>query len=249
MTYQQQTIGNATLYCGDCMEILPHLGMADALITDPPYSSGGMTIGAKSQQPGSKYVNSKKYAEFYGDNRDTRSWVMWMTLWLGQAFSRLHDNSYVMLFSDWRQLPSTTDALQAGGFLWRGVVPWNKTASSRAPHTGYFRHQCEYIVWGSKGPLKKSAHGGPWSGLITQRVIPQEKQHMTAKPLALMSELIRPVTPSGIILDPFMGSGTTGVSAVESGRGFIGIELSTEYFDIACTRIEKALREQVSAGL
>ena len=78
MPYQKQTIGNATLYCGDCMEILPRLSMADALITDPPYSSGGMTIGSKSQPPRSKYVNSKKYAEFYGDNRDTRSWVMWM---------------------------------------------------------------------------------------------------------------------------------------------------------------------------
>jgi hypothetical protein len=55
-----------------------------------------------------------------------------------------------MCFTDWRQLPMLTDVLQAGGFVWRGVMPWDKTESSRAPHTGYFRHQCEYVVWGPR---------------------------------------------------------------------------------------------------
>lgn len=241
MPYQKQVIGNAVLFCGNCMEILPTLSKADALIADPPYSSGGMTIGAKSQSPHAKYLASNtEYADFYGDNRDTRSWLTWMTLWLGQAFGRLNEGSYVMLFTDWRQLPSTTDALQGGGFTWRGVVPWDKTGSSRAPHTGYFRHQCEYVAWGSRGKLEKSAHGGPWQGFITQRVIPHEKFHMTGKPLPLMRELVKPVKPGGVILDPFMGSGSTGIAAVESGRQFIGIEMSTQYFDIACRRLEEA---------
>lgn len=118
-----------------------------------------------------------------------------------------------------------------------------KLASSRAPHTGYFRHQCEYVVWGSKGSLSKSDHGGPWPGFITQRVIPQEKLHMTAKPLRLMQELVEPVIPGGTILDPFMGSGTTGVAAVSSGRKFIGVEMSNHYFDVACKRLEEAQRD------
>ncbi|MCZ5321894.1 hypothetical protein O5699_04105 [Escherichia coli] len=85
-----------------------------------------------------------------------------------------------MVFSDWRQLPALTDAFQAGGVLWRGLVVWDKTQASRAPHTGYFRHQAEYVVWGSNGksrqmparwpvpgcdyaaccPVRKTAHDG-----------------------------------------------------------------------------------------
>ena len=72
---------------------------------------------------------------------------------------------------------------------------------------------------------------------------------MTAKPLALMDELIKPVQPSGVILDPFMGSGTTGVAAIASGRSFTGIELSTEYFDIACARIEKAVHDRLNTAI
>lgn len=245
MTVQKETIGNAVLYCGDSLELLQHDLVADALITDPPYSSGGINAGTRRCSAQEKYIGKSgpQYADFYGDNRDARSWSLWMTLWLGQSMKILKDGSYVLLFTDWRQLPATTDALQAGGYIWRGVVPWDKTASSRAPHTGYFRHQCEYVVWGSKGGLSKSGHGGPWPGFITQRVIPQEKLHMTAKPLKLMQELVEPVIPGGTILDPFMGSGTTGVAAVSSGRKFIGFEMSNHYFDVACKRLEEAQRD------
>ncbi len=66
---------------------------------------------------------------------------------------------------------------------------------------------------------------------------------MTAKPLSLMQELVEPVIPGGTILDPFMGSGTTGVAAVTSGRRFIGVEMSNFYFDVACKRIEEAQQQ------
>lgn len=236
----KQIIGNATLYCGDCMEILPQITGVDGLITDPPYSSGGMTIASRSAPALSKYLNNKSYNDFYGDNRDGRSWQLWVVLWLGRSFLGLNDGAYVMIFTDWRQLPLLSDAFQAGGFIWRGLVPWDKTASSRAPHCGYFRHQCEYIVWGSKGVLKKSTWGGPWPGLISVRVNPSEKHHMTGKPIPLMGELVQAIPPGGTILDPFMGSGSTGVAAVLTGRHFIGIELSEFYFDVACQRLEAA---------
>lgn len=80
---------------------------------------------------------------FSGDNRDQRSWCFWMTQWLALCQVRVKPGGYVMIFTDGRQLPMLTDAFQAGGFIWRGVIPWDKTESARAPHTGYFRHQCE----------------------------------------------------------------------------------------------------------
>ena len=63
-----------------------------------------------------------------------------------------------------------TDVLQAAGFVWRGVVPLNKGRGARAPHKGYFRHQCEYVVWGTNGRCRKAEHAGPFEGCIAGRV-------------------------------------------------------------------------------
>lgn len=79
-------------------------------------------------------------------------------------------------------VPVLTDAFQAGGLVWRGLIPWDKTEASRAPHKGYFRHQAEYVVWGSNGPLAIAEHGGPWPGVVRERVGHRTKFHMTGKP-------------------------------------------------------------------
>ncbi|EMY5694556.1 site-specific DNA-methyltransferase, partial [Escherichia coli] len=138
------------------------------------------------------------------------------------------------------QLPALTDAFQASGFTWRGIIAWNKGRGSRTPHTGYFRHQCEYIVWGSKGHLGKSP-SGPFDGCMTFPVIPSKKMHPTGKPEELMAELVRTANSGGTVLDPFMGSGTTGVAALKAGRRFIGIETSEHYFDVATQRLKTAI--------
>jgi len=245
---QVEKIGSATLYCGDALEILPTLlpGAADCLLTDPPYSSGGQTISSRQQSPAEKYVDNscraaKHNVDFHGDNKDARSWAFWSVMWMSQCYRILPDAAYAMVFTDWRQLAGTTDVLQSGGFTWRGVVPWDKTLSSRAPHTGYFRHQCEYVVWGSRNKLNKCAHGGPFPGMFTHRVNPAEKFHMTGKPVGLLKDYLAPVPAGAVVLDPFMGSGSAGVAAVETGRGFIGIEMSNHYFDVACERISQAV--------
>lgn len=241
---QKQIIGNATLYCGDSLEVLPTLSPGfDAVITDPPYSSGGVHSGQRAMPPASKYGIQASYPQFSGDNRDQRSWALWCSLWIGRAVRLTMPGGYIMIFSDWRQLPTMTDVLQVGGALWRGVVVWDKTLSSRAPHTGYFRHQCEYIAWGSVGPLDKCLHGGPWPGMITQRVNPAEKLHATGKPLPLMAELIKPLPDHAHILDPFMGSASTAIPVLQRGGHFTGIELTQQYFDIACARIETVVAE------
>lgn len=239
-----RTVGDATLWRGDALEVLRHLDVqVDALITDPPYSSGGMTAGERIRPPEEKYVqsgpavNARHNVTFSGDNRDQRSWGFWVTQWLALCQERVKPGGYVMVFTDWRQLPMLTDAFQAGGFIWRGVIPWDKTESARAPHKGYFRHQCEYVVWGSAGPIKPATHGGPWPGIVRERVNHREKLHMTGKPVGMMEQLVQAVPPGGVILDPFMGSGSTGVAALKMGRSFIGVEKDRHYFEVATARL------------
>lgn len=240
---QKEIIGNATLYCGDALEILPQLEPGfNGLITDPPYSSGGTFASGRQAPPDDKY-GIPGHLNFSGDNRDARSWTHWSMVWLGAAARLVDTGGYVMLFTDWRQLPATTDVMQGGGVIWRGIVPWDKTLSSRAPHKGYFRHQCEYIVWGSVGPIAKCTHGGPWPGLLTQRVIPAEKLHMTGKPVPLMDALIQPLAKPHV-LDPFMGSASTAIPVLRRGGHFTGIEMNQQVFDVACRRLEAELLKQ-----
>lgn len=249
---EKQTFGNITLYCGDCHDVFPLIEpeSIDCLFTDPPYSSGGLNISARQKSPGEKYVDSTVKAEhninFVGDNRDQRSWIMWSSLWLSKCHDLLRDGGRAMIFTDWRQLPAATDAFQAGGFIWRGIVPWDKTLSSRAPHTGYFRHQCEYVIWGSKNKLSQFAFGGPWPGMLTCRVKPSEKMHMTGKPVPLLKDFLTPLKKGQCVFDPFMGSGSTAIAAMNKNLSFIGVEKTRHYFDIACQRVEDALAERVT---
>lgn len=233
------------VHLGEALALLRELPDAsvDGLITDPPYSSGGFTRGDRMADPAQKYEQSGNLVErvsFTGDNRDARSWAYWMALWLSECVRIVKPGGYAMVFSDWRQLPLATDAFQAGGFVWRGLISWDKGLGSRGPHTGYFRHQCEYIVWGSNGPLAPAAHGGPWPGSFSIPIDRSDKHHMTGKPTALMRELVRVIPPGGVVLDPFAGSGTTGVACELDGRRFIGFEVGEFYAGVANERIAAA---------
>ena len=208
----------------------------DAIITDPPYSSGGMTRGERTADPSKKYSTEKAWPEFIGDNRSQRGWQYWTALWLAECRRIAKTGAYLMMFSDWRQLGSACDSLEAAGWLHRGIVTWDKTEGSRAPHKGYFRHQCEYIPWGSKGKLTPGENG-PFPGCFRFPIKRDDKHHMVGKPTPLMRELVSVLPPDALILDPFMGSGTTGVACRELGRRFIGVELDPVYFDIAARRL------------
>ncbi len=195
---------------------------------------------ARQADPSKKYVQGgtkRQYPSFSGDVKDQRSWGYWCTLWISECLRTLKNGGYFLMFSDWRQLPTATDALQAGGVIWRGIIAWDKTRSARPPHKGYFRHQCEYIVWGSKGPLPKNDRG-PFDGCFHFPVLQSDKFHMTGKPTDLMRELVKVAPPDGVILDPFAGSGTTCVAATLEGRKFIGVEIEPVYAEIATERVK-----------
>src|SRR4051794_20238342 len=104
------------LFQGDCLDILSELpeDSIDAVIADPPYSSGGRTAGERSKPPSEKYEQSDnhlKRPDFLGDNLDQRSWIFWSKLWMEACLRVLKPEGYLLAFTDWRQLPATTDAL------------------------------------------------------------------------------------------------------------------------------------------
>lgn len=234
-----------TLFHGNALAVLSGMahGTVDALITDPPYSSGGATRGDRAAKPSAKYQQSgqkERWSEFDGDNRDQRGFLHWCALWMAEALRVARPGAPACVFTDWRQLPVTTDALQAGGWVWRGIVPWNKTEGVR-PQMGRFRAQCEYVVWGSSGPMPQRPDVGVLPGFFQRAVRAADKFHMTGKPVEVMREIVRIVPPGGTVLDPFSGGGTTLVAALLEGRRAIGIEINESHCETTAKRLE-ALR-------
>lgn len=232
---------NITIHQGEALRILETLPdcSVDAVLTDPPYSSGGMTLNSKQQDPSKKYLSAKfkTYPPMLGDNKDQRSFTSWSILWLHECWRAAKNGAPLMLFTDWRQLPSLTDAMQGAGWLWLGIVPWDKPNSR--PQLGKFKQQCEYVLFGSKGKFER-AHNKCLPGLYRYSVNGASKVHTTSKPLELIIDLLEVTKSEALVLDPFIGGGTTPLACKQTGRGCIGIELSKEYYQIAIERIKAA---------
>lgn len=236
-----------SLYQGDCLKVLQTLPSfsVDMVLTDPPYASGGQSTSARQHDPAQKYQTSgtkRTYPPMLGDSKDQRSWVTWCTLWLSECWRIARDGAPLLVFSDWRQLPALTDAVQGAGWTWRSIVVWNK--NSCRPMIGRFRQQAEFIVFASKGPFIATTRQC-LPGMFSHSVVATKKVHLTSKPVELIQDLLMISKEKCVVLDPFMGGGTTGVACVATGRHFVGIELSTQYFEIAKARIDaEALNKQ-----
>ena len=196
-------IGNATLYLGDCMEVLPTLDKVDAVITDPPY-------GLAEKLQGGTWGKA-----FEGEYKD---WDAVAPFELVQAALRLTDKAIVW-GGNYFQFPPS-----------RCWLTWIKRDAVRT------MAGCE-LAWTN---FDANAKFFDWTIAATNA---ERIKHPTQKPLSLMKWCIEQAGNPETILDPFMGSGTTGVAAIQLGRKFIGIEREPKYFDIACQRIEKAVAQ------
>jgi len=247
------------LHHGDALRVLADMPDAsvDALITDPPYSSGGMVRGDRNQPTEQKYrgwsqnadgssrAPTATYAGFTGDTRDQRGYAYWFALWAGECLRIAKPGAHFITFTDWRQLPTTTDAVQAAGWVWRGVAVWDKGIGR--PMRGRFRNHVEYLIWATNGPVaEEDCYLDSVFRVAPPR--PNTRQHLTEKPVRLLRHLMPLVPQGGVVLDPFMGSGTTGVAALAEGRRFVGVEMTQHYYDVATRRIATAAGEYVPKG-
>jgi site-specific DNA-methyltransferase (adenine-specific) len=235
-----------SLHQGDALSVLATLpdGCVDAVITDPPYNSGGRTSSERTSRTArAKYTTAgaaHNLANFPGENRDQRSYRAWLTELLTQAYRASREHSVAAVFTDWRQEPTTTDALQMAGWTWSGTIPWIKPASR--PRKGGFKQSAEFIVWGVKGSLDNTRDVYLPGHFIASQ--PRKgRVHITQKPVEVMQQVVQVCPEGGTVLDPFAGSGTTGVAALKEGRSFIGVELSQHYADIARERLLETLQQ------
>lgn len=234
------TIGNATLYLGDCLDVLPLLQPVNCVITDPPYETEAHTLQRRVQREtigNKKRRVSSEPLPFASISSELREDVSRQITTLSKG--------WVLVFCQVEGVLPWKNSLEASGAKYKRTMVWVKPDampqfSGDRPGMGY-----ESIVaaWCAAG--RSSWNGGGRVGVFTcnKNDGSGPAPHPTTKPRRLMTELVRLFSNEGdTILDPFMGSGTTGVAAVGQGRKFIGIELDPAYFDIACQRLEDASR-------
>jgi len=224
-------IGDATLYLGDCMDILPTLDKVDAVITDPPYGIGDTHAKHLSNVILKNGEQARQSLGFDGISQEQM--LEMAKQWVEKA------NRWVVFTSEWKFMSALDDAGLLVRFgIWRKPDGAPQFTGDR-PGTGW-----EAIAICHRTG-KKRWNGGGKHAFYTWAKGSNNSGHPTGKPIGLFSEFVQDFTEhKETILDPFMGSGTTGVAAIQMGRKFIGIEREPKYFEIACERIENAQRQE-----
>lgn len=231
--YRKEVIGDATLYLGDCLQILPDLSV-DHVISDPPYEDElHKAMGRIQRNDGQVMTDDLGFAGINANRADVA------------ANTVRSAAGWVILFTLAEGVRAWRDDLQAVGAKWDTTCFWIKPdASPRFNGQGPARGaECFVTCWAGTGYRKWN--GGGKRGVYTHCVnTGRQGEHPTEKPIPLMRDLVADFTqPGQTICDPFMGSGTTGVACVQLGRSFIGIEQNERWFDLACSRIAEAHRQ------
>lgn len=226
-------IGDCRLLLGDCLEIMPELGAVDHVITDPPYEKEAHKTGRRTQASVKHGINAD--LDFEAITEGVRAEVASITVRASQG--------WCMYFCQAEAAGLWRDAIETAGGKYKRTMIWVKPDSTpqlngQMPAPGY---ESIPLAWCGVG--HSAWNGGGRRGVFTHLTNQPDRHgaHPTEKPVKLMRELVALFSNAGqTILDPFMGSGTTGIACLREHRKFIGIELSEKYFDIACARIRDA---------
>lgn len=215
-------IGEAVLYHGDCFEIMDSIMDINALITDPEYGNGYQVNRKRSRVSSLAWGNNKP------ENHKAE--------WVGCADNTPFDPAPFLHFKQvilWGSNHYSSRLPDSSNWL-----VWDKKCHTTPDNFS----DCELAYTNLSGPVRKFSH--LWRGIVRageENISKSAKYHPWQKPVALMRWCV--AMTNGLVLDPFMGSGTTGVACGDLGRAFIGIEKERRYFDIACERIDLANRQ------
>ena len=222
---RREVIGNAVLYLGDCLEILPTLPKVDAVITDPPYGVSGQ----QNTRNADRECGKKNAYESFIDSADYVERIAVPAVRVALSLAKRGVVTPGNLCLTMYPAPQSFGCFYQPASV--GLQPWG-------------RADAQPILYYGKHPIGGTAlPGSKCSYQLTEA--PDVNGHPCPKPTKAMIWMVSCASLKGeTILDPFMGSGTTGVACMNLGRKFIGIEIEPRYFDIACERIENAQRQE-----
>lgn len=228
---------NIKLIPGDFREVMNEIGdeSVDLIVTDPPYKiiTGGDKNGKNSVRPQGILRGNRK---LFKNNQ------IKISEWMPELYRVLKDNTHCYIFSNSLNLKDMLNLSEQCGFKLVNLLVWEK---NNCTPSQYYMKNCEYVLLLRKGKAKWINNIGASKTVHRFNNIISNKTHPTEKPVELMRFYIENSSnENDIVLDPFMGSGSTGVACVNTNRNFIGIELDEQYFKTAKSRIEFAISEK-----
>lgn len=222
------------LWLGDCVQLMGDLQAADHVIGDPPYEKEAHRKDRRVMRKDGLVAGALSFRQIAEIEREE----------VARQAARI-SRGWIILFCQAEGVAPWRDALEAAGAKYKAPMVWIKPDgmpqfNGQGPGMGF---ESMVAAWAGKG--HSVWNGGGQHGVFTfpkGEGVPNV--HETQKPVRLMSKLITLFTqPGDVVLDPFMGSATTGVACVKAGRRFIGMEKDPAYFDVACKRIDEVLRQ------
>lgn len=221
---------------GDCLELMKQIPdkSVDCIITDPPYNVSrpnnfcSMGVAART---GMDFGEWDKGFDVTG--------------WISGIGRLLRDNANVVIFNDWKNLKEIKDACEQENIFIKRCLVLNKTNPAPFNRDRVFVNDVEFAVWGVYSSNRKPTgwvfnRENPVEKCVFNTTVQSSKLHPTMKDINVITKLVLLLSNKGmVVLDPFMGSGTTGVACKNTNRNFIGIELDENYFNIAKKRIEE----------
>jgi len=234
---REERIGGCVLIHGDCLSVMPTLGVVDHIICDPPYEASLHDSKNLGREVNIDNKRTLKKLEFDSIDGFRQGFV---------DVSCRASKGWFIAFCTIEGVAKWADAINPSPMKYKRACVWVKPDSTpqingQGPAQGA---ECFVTAWNGSGHAKWNAGGK--RGVYRHNVNPPDRDgtHPTEKPWRLFAELLNDFTnPGDTILDPFMGSGTTGVAAIKTGRKFIGIEKDPAYFELACKRISDTERQ------
>jgi DNA modification methylase len=233
--------GGVMIYHGEALAAMEGIGpgVVDAIVTDPPYCAGAVSEAQRTRASGQglRSENLKRFGWFVGDNMGTAGLVWLLRAVAVEARRVVKPTGSLLAFCDWRMVATLQPAIESAGLRFQNLVVWDKLHMGLG--TG-FRARHELILHYTLG--SPEYHDMGTANVVTsKRVTAADREHQTQKPIDLLQTLCNVVSPpGGVILDPFMGSGTTLVAAATIGRKAIGIEWDEAYCEVAARRLSEA---------
>lgn len=214
-------IGGATLYHGDAREVMPTVTGVGAIVSDPPYGIGFAHGGGRYGMDGGRYATKFGRRRIVGDNKPFNP----------KPLNKQYGHLPMALFGANHYASRLPDAS-----CW---LIWDK----REGLTRNDFADCE-LIWTNRGGVARLKRH-LWNGMFKASEHGEPRVHPMQKPVAVMAWVIQElgIKPGTLVADPFMGSGTTGIAALQHGCRFVGVEIDLEFFEAACRRIEAAQRQ------
>lgn len=231
--FEGVTLYNADLH--DCHDLFR--GVADMVLSDPPYL---LTSGGKASSP-----MAGCFEGYDNDGEIVPCNITWAEM-MPMLFAALKENAHAYIMCNNRHVQEMLTQAEAAGFYFHNLLVWDKRTATA---NRWYMKNLEFVGFFGKGKAFMINDCGSKQLLYVPQIdesgdfAEDGKPHPTEKPVLLMRHYVENSTQEGqTVFDPFMGSGTTGVACVRSGRRFIGVEKDVRFFDMACRRIEKSMK-------